>query len=413
MPPAEKIKVLIVDDIAETRENIKRMLQFDALIEVAGSARSGKEALDLVTQIKPDVILMDINMPDMDGIQATEAVRRKLPWVQVIILSVQNDASYMRRAMQAGAYDFLTKPTAIDELTAAIRRAGTQAATERAKASQAFPGGIPTGGATTAAGPGKNGKVIVVFSPKGGAGCTTLAVNLGIALHTEENKVCLVDGSMQFGDMAVMLNEQVKNNVLDLASRVDELDREVVEEVMIKHAATGIHLLPAPNKPEQADNVKADQFSKLLNFLRQIYAYVIVDTSSYLTEVVLNAMDISDIIILITTQEIPSVKNCNLFLTLADALGIKRDRILFTMNRYDKRIMITPERVGESLRQPILCTIPLEERIVTMSVNRGVPFIIENKSQPIGKAILSLSDQVREKITKLTAGDEGSASSKK
>jgi pilus assembly protein CpaE len=397
---------LIVDDIAETRENIKRMLQFDASIEVIGSARSGKEALELVPQLKPDVVLMDINMPDMDGIQATEAVRRKIPWIQVIILSVQNDASYMRRAMQAGAHDFLTKPSAIDELTAAIRRAGIMAENERTKAAQGFPGGGTASGTASASSGGKRGKIIVVFSPKGGTGCTTLAVNLGIALHSEESKVCLVDASLQFGDLAVFMNEQVKNNVLDLASRVDDLDLEVVQEVMIKHTATGIHLLAAPNKPEQADNVKADQFTKLLNFLRQIYAYVIVDTSSYLTEVVLNALDISNLIILNTSQEIPAIKNCNLFLTLAEALGIKRDRILFTMNRYDKRILITPERVGESLRQPILCTIPFDDKIVTTSVNRGVPFIIEYKTQPIGKAIMTLADLTREKLTKLAASEE-------
>lgn len=413
MPPVEKIKVLIVDDIAETRENIKRMLQFDASIEVIGSARSGKEAIELVTQLKPEVLLMDINMPDMDGIQATEAIRRKLPWVQVVILSVQNDTSYMRRAMLAGARDFLTKPPAIDELTAAIRRAGNMAIDERNKATQTFQGSGPTSGPVATATPGKNGKVIVVFSPKGGAGCTTVAVNLGVALHSEETKVCLVDASLQFGDMAVMLNEQIKNNILDLAPRVDDLDFEVVQEVMIKHAASGVHLLAAPSKPEQADNVKADQFTKLLNFLRRMYAYVIVDTSSYLTEAVLNGMDTSDLIILLTTQEIPSIKNCNLFLTLADALGIKRERILFTMNRYDKRIMITPERVGESLRQPILCTIPFDDRIVTTSVNRGVPFITENKSQPIGKAILTLADQMREKLTKLAESEETPAPGRK
>ncbi len=106
MPAQDKIKVLIVDDIADTRENLKRLLQFDQLIEVIGSARSGREAIELSQQLKPDVVIMDINMPDMDGITATEAIRRKVPYAQVVILSVQSDASYMRRAMLAGARDF-------------------------------------------------------------------------------------------------------------------------------------------------------------------------------------------------------------------------------------------------------------------------------------------------------------------
>ena len=127
MPDNDKIRVLIVDDIAETRENIRKLLQFDSEFEVAGAARSGKEAIELSKELKPDVVLMDINMPDMDGITATEMIRRNNSFSQIVILSVQGDPNYMRRAMLAGARDFLTKPPVFDELTAAIRRAGKMA----------------------------------------------------------------------------------------------------------------------------------------------------------------------------------------------------------------------------------------------------------------------------------------------
>src|SRR5512142_1653663 len=139
MSNQEKIKVLIVDDINETRENIRRMLQFDNNIEVVGTARTGKEAIQLSQQAKPDVIVMDINMPDMDGITATQEIKKKSPFIQVVILSVQSDPSYMRKAMLAGARDFLTKPPMIDELTDAVRRAGIMAQDERKKSVPQFP----------------------------------------------------------------------------------------------------------------------------------------------------------------------------------------------------------------------------------------------------------------------------------
>ena len=106
MPEKETIKVLIVDDIAETRDNIRRSLEFDKTIEVIGTASNGKEAITLAIELKPDVVIMDINMPDMDGITATETIRQKVPFIQVIILSVQSDPSYMRKAMLVGRVTF-------------------------------------------------------------------------------------------------------------------------------------------------------------------------------------------------------------------------------------------------------------------------------------------------------------------
>ena len=413
MPAQDKIKVLIVDDIADTRENLKRLLQFDQLIEVIGAARSGREAIDLSQQLKPDVVIMDINMPDMDGITATEAIRRKVPYAQVVILSVQSDASYMRRAMLAGARDFLTKPPMIDDLTAAIRRAGAMAADERSKAPVFSIG--PSGGAPNALGiPGipQLGKVIVVYSPKGGTGKTTIATNLALALHSEETKTVLIDTNVQFGDVAVFLNEQVKNSILDLTPRVDELDREFVEEIAVKHNASGLRILAAPQKPELSEDVASEEFSKLLDFLRHVYSYIVIDTASYLSVIVQSALDSSDVIVLLTTQDIPSIKNANLFLLLADSSGIKRERILFIMNQFDKRISISPERVGESLRQEIVTSIPFEEKIVATSINRGVPFILDNKTQPIGKSILTLADLVKEKLLKLQEAQAEAAAKK-
>jgi len=407
MPAQEKVRVLIVDDIAETRENIRRMLQFDANIEVVGTARTGREAIEQAQQAKPDVIIMDINMPDMDGITATQEVKRKLPFVQVVILSVQSDPSYMRRAMLAGARDFLTKPPMIDELTDAIRRAGVMAHEERKKTAQAFTpvqaeGGSPA--ATSAA--SSRGKVIVVYSPKGGTGRTTIATNLAISYKTEDNRVALIDGDLQYGDVAVFLNEQGKNTILDLAPRAEELDLEVVQEVMVTHRASGVDILAAPPRPEMADKVSGEQFGKLIDFFRRYYSYVIIDAATYLSDVVQVALDISNVIVLVTTQDIPSIKNCNLFLSLADASGIKRDRILFVMNRYDKRIAITPERVGESLRQPIVTALPFDDKIVSSAVNRGIPFMLDNKIQPIAKSIQTLADMIKEKISKLETDGE-------
>src|SRR5690349_5826774 len=162
----EKTRVLVVDDVAETRENIRKLLQFEADIEVVGAARTGKEAVQLTEELKPDVVLMDINMPDMDGITATEMIRQRNLVTQIVILSVQGDPNYMRRAMLAGARDFLTKPPMADELISAVRRAGEMARLERSKSVQvAAPSATsakPSFGMSATA-----GRIIMVYSPKG------------------------------------------------------------------------------------------------------------------------------------------------------------------------------------------------------------------------------------------------------
>jgi pilus assembly protein CpaE len=406
MPVGDKIRVVIVDDVSETRENVRKLLQFETDVDVVGLARTGKEAIQISQDLNPDVVLMDINMPDMDGITATEAIRSRLPAVQVVILSVQSDQNYMRRAMLAGARDFLTKPPMGDELISAIRRAGAMAQAERSKTVNVQPAPVPGNLGMLSGYSTPKGKIVTVYSPKGGTGCTTLAVNLALTLNNEDTRVALVDGNLQFGDVAVFVNEQGKNTIIDLAPRADELDPEIVEEVMLKHPPSGLHILAAPSRPEYAEKVSSGQFSKVLEYLKQIYAYVVIDTASMLTDVTLAAIDLSDLIVLVSTQDIPSIKNCRLFLDLSQTLGIGRERILFAMNRYDKRINITPERVAENLKQDVSSVIPLDEATVMKAVNRGIPFILENKNQPASRGILSLAESVRARIAAQEAAEE-------
>jgi pilus assembly protein CpaE len=315
--------------------------------------------------------------------------------------------------MLAGARDFLTKPPMGDELISAIRRAGSMAQSERAKNAQVQVAPVINQAGSVIGYGSARGKVVTVYSPKGGTGCTTLAVNLALTLHNDDTRVALVDGNLQFGDVAVFINEQGKNTIVDLAPRAEELDHEIVQDVMLKHAASGLHILAAPSRPEYAERVTSIQFTKVLEYLRGMYAYVIVDTAALLTDITLAAIDISDLLILVTTQDIPSIKNCRLFLDLSQALGIERERILFVMNRFDKRINITPERVTENLKQEVVSVIPFDEQTATKAVNRGVPFVLDNKNQPAARGVFSLAESVRARVAAQESAEEPNRSIKR
>ena len=397
---SEKIRVLIVDDIAETRENIRKLLQFEADVEVIGAARSGMEAIEIAQESAPDVVLMDINMPDMDGITATERIRKISPFTQIVILSVQGDPNYMRRAMLAGARDFLTKPPTIDELVSAIRRAGEMAEELKSQVPTYMGAGGRTGQLSMGSVNPAAGKIITIYSPKGGTGTTTITSNLAVALHNEETQVAIVDANLQFGDVAVFFNEQERNHIADLAPRADELDAEILDDVMITHEQSGIKILAAPPRPEMAEQVSSEEFTMLLQFMRTIFPYVIVDSPSSLTEIGLSAFDISDLVVILTTQDIPAIRDVRIFLDLVDILGINKQRLLLAMNGFDKRIGITPEKVSESFKQNISAVIPIDRSTVIPSINRGVPFMLvsKNKSLPVSKAMLALAEEVRGKL---------------
>jgi pilus assembly protein CpaE len=392
----ERIRLLIVDDHAETRDNIRKLLQFEPDIVVVGAARSGEEALQIAVDQKPHVALMDINMPDMDGITATKKLKEEVRFAQIVILSVQNEPDYMRRAMQAGARDFLSKPPSGDELITAIRSAAEEAMKIEAIQLQPPPE-VQTGYLTPGRTSRPQGKLLTIYSPKGGVGCTTLATNIAIGLNTDETPSVLVDGNLQFGDVSVFLNLQVKNSILDLASRSEEIDVDIVEDVLMRHES-GLRVLAAPQRPEMADEVHSEQVKKVLRYLKQEYAYVVVDSSSTMDDVTLAILDLTDVLLAVATTDIPSIKDSRLLFDLLSILEFPRENILFVLNKTDRRTGITAEAVSENLKHPVEGEIPSDERVVANSVNKGVPLLIGDKSRPIVKDLLDLLAAVKQRL---------------
>ena len=118
-----EIRILIVDDHGVVRQGLRMYLSLDPELEVVGEAANGAEALRLARELEPDVVLMDLLMPVMDGVAATEAIRRELPDVEVIALTSVLEDSAIYGAMRAGAIGYLLKDTKADELCRSIRAA--------------------------------------------------------------------------------------------------------------------------------------------------------------------------------------------------------------------------------------------------------------------------------------------------
>jgi len=151
MADGDKIRILIVDDIADTRDNLAKLIGFEPDMEVAGTADGGQAAVNMAKKERPNVILMDINMPDMDGITATEIISNTVPDAPIIMMSVQGEQDYLRRSMLAGAREFLVKPFSADELINAIRHVHELEKVKRARYAQVAPQAPAPGGPVAAA----------------------------------------------------------------------------------------------------------------------------------------------------------------------------------------------------------------------------------------------------------------------
>ena len=381
---ADRIRVLIVDDIPETREHLSKLLGFEADIEVVGAAGSGQEALDLARTLKPDVVLMDINMPGMDGISATEILASQLPTAAVVMMSVQGEADYLRRSMLAGAREFLVKPFSSDELNASIRQVWAREKDKQSRYVIATPKAEQQRERA-------EGHVVAVFSPKGGVGRTTIAANLAVAAASLGKRVALMDASFQFGDIGVLLNLNPRNkSIADLAPELHAGNLESLDTFIIEHSS-GVRVLLAPPSPEQAELIGAAEVKKVLEKLRDDHDLVVVDCPAAFDEPTLAVLDGSDLILTLLTLEITSVRNVRAFLEVSEQLGYTKDRIRLVLNRADSTLGIRIGDVEHSIGRKIDHTIVSDGRSVVYALNRGVPFFLSNRDAQVSQDILRLA----------------------
>jgi len=396
----DKIRVIIADDVAETREILEKALYFEKDIVVIAKAANGREAVQLCKQHQPDVVLMDINMPELDGIGATEAIMAQVPGTQVIIMSVQSEQEYLRRAMLAGAREYLIKPPDTDELVRSIRHVHKLGSNAPRVA-----GGQVESTATRT----DQGKVIAVFSPKGGSGCTVVAANMAVALKQITNKrVALVDGNLVFGDIGVVMNIVANKTIIDLASRVHDMDEQLIGDVTVPHTSQ-VRVLLAPPDSQSGEAITPDQVRAVLEGLRNQFDYVIVDTQTGYDDRTLTILDVADRILVLMTLELPAIKNVKQFCELATPLGYGDDKLMLVLNKADSRLGIRAESIEGQIRHKVSAQIGNASYEMTLSLNQGVPLVIDRRNHPVAKDIIALAALTANALNPATKANQSPA----
>jgi pilus assembly protein CpaE len=361
--------------VPSTVDNLTKLLSFEADMEVVGTALTAEAAITEVRRLHPDVVLMDVNMPGQDGIKATQVMTAEPPYVPVILMSVQEDREYLRRAMQAGAREFLVKPFSGEELASALRRVNQLEKLKKAPAAAAEAAVAPPVPTATVDKPVTQGRIIVVFSGKGGIGKSLLAVNLAAALAKNvPGRTALVDLDLQFGDLGVFLGLESGRNVYQVVEAFPNVDADFIEALMPKSPG-GFNVLLGPQSPEFADLVTAEHARTILTILQSNYDQVVVDTSSHLGEVTLEALERADQIVVMVDLSLPAVKEAKLALRVFQRLGITHDRIKVVLNHAESNSGITAAQVESSLEIKIAARIPTDVKTVLKSVQRAEPFV--------------------------------------
>ncbi len=380
----EKIRIVIADDIRETRENIKKLLSFEKNIEVIGEAQNGEEAIFIVNESKPDIVLMDINMPVKDGIRATQEISVQVPETSIIMISVQGESEYLKKAMSAGARDFIVKPFTGDDLIQTISRIHEME--KRRKEGSNIPRREED----------IESKVISVFSTKGGVGKTTIASNLAVSIaRMTKKKVALVDLDLQFGDIAIMLNVSLRSTISDLIKEINQLDTNGIEDYMVTHFS-GIKVLPAPIKPEYAEYITPAHVTRIVNSLRGKFHYIVIDTSNSFNETVLSALDLSDKVLFVSTLDLPTIKNVKAGLDIMESLHYSNDKISIVLNKASEQFGIKYKDFEDTLKYPIWSYIPEDSATVITSANKGFPFVITRTETKVAKSIMGMAKELVE-----------------
>lgn len=382
----DKTSVLIVDDIANTREDIKRLLYFEEDISVVGEAGDGQEAIKMAEEIKPDVVLMDINMPGMDGIEASEAIATKLPDTAIVVISIQGEPEYLRKAMAAGARDYLVKPFSSSDLAETIRRVS---ASYKMRPSRPTPPAVVE---TKPEPEPVSKRVIVVFSTKGGVGKTTLSCNLAVCLAQETGKnVVLIDLNLQGGDVSVMLNLSPKGTIAELVQEEDRMEYSLVNTYLAPHIS-GLKVLPAPLRPEHADVVTAKHVDEILALLKNNNDYVIVDTPPFFNDLNLSALELADDILLMFTRDLPSIKHVKTDLEVLETLN-QSHKVKLVLNQSTLDYGIKISDLEKSLNASPAAVLPFDEKIVLSSINKGRPFVLTQANSRIAQIIRNFSGE--------------------
>ena len=374
---ARNPEIVTVDPDLGSRAETKRAVQL-AHFSVVGEAGYGVESMTVAKETPPDAFLVSMEEPVALALQTIESLADACPNAPTIVYSSLSDAQSVRRAMVAGARDYLVKPLKPEELSRAVYGVLEQEERKRLRADGQGPEVVA------------RGTVITVFGAKGGIGKTTISTNLATTLAkiTGAN-VCLLDMDTRFGDVAIMMDVAVEASIADVARKIDEINRDTIRDYLVKHHS-GVSILPAPLHPTEWRNMTPQHIEKIVELLAQTHDYVVIDTPGTFNELIAATLELANLILLITSMDIASIKDTALALEMLRAAGISEDKVKLTINHSTAANSLREEDVSRVLEYDVFWRIP-HDLNVSSSTQLGQPIVIAKPYARVSRSIIDLT----------------------
>ena len=334
----------------------KRAEDLTRLVEETGSARVvvAGEPADLAASVRRggiDAVFADlVEQPDA-LLHAYEVLPQPRP--PLIACGPADDGQLVLRALRLGAREFLPSHVVRQDLADVLEKLGR-------------------GLEAAAGGGGRRGSIISVMGGKGGVGATVIACQLGSALQRLGRRVAVVDLCLPLGDVDLHFDMRPRYTLADLGEQGEGFDGAYLQSIAAEHAS-GVRVLAAPQDPEQAELVTASQVGRALGLLQLEYDFVIVDVARSWSEPVLQALEVSDQILVVTLLDVPTLHHVRRQLAVLERLRVAASKIKVVANRHSSADAVGDSEVRKFLGLTPSAQIPNDFPTVAASVNQGIP----------------------------------------
>jgi len=347
-----RISCLIIETDQEAIRQIDILSKRIGAIEVRWKTHSVQTGIDIIRKHLPEMVIVGLGPTPEPAIESISMMAKDFPFLYLVALSDRTDSDLILRTIRAGAHDYLCKPVKEIDLRAAAEKASKLKATRKESV-------------------GHGGKILSVFSNKGGNGTTTIAVNLADALvRLTGKKVAVVDLVLSHGDVTMFFNVNSSYSILDLAKNAEKADYDFLHTLLVRHAS-GVYVLADPPTIEDGEQISAAQVRDVLSTLRSMFDYIIIDTPHQFDERTLTALEMSDIVLLVSLLNLPSLKNTQKCLELFGRIGLRDERVRLLLSRYLPNDEIPKESIEGIMNAPVFFSVPNDYPTVISSINRG------------------------------------------